>query len=343
VPNETEQQERLRVERADAEYAKVAAALSKMILEPAVQALGTKRLLVVSEGALQYVPFGALPVPIAGNQSLVQPLIGDHEIISLPSASVLSVLRQEFAGRAPASKTVAVLADPVFSVDDKRLGRLARSEKSQPGNGGGSDALRSAEESGLNHLVRLRFSRFEADAVAQLAPTALRLEAVDFEASRDIATGPDLRDYRIVHFATHGLINNLHPELSGVVLSLVDKQGREQDGFLRLFEIYNLRLNADLVVLSACQTALGKEIKGEGLIGLTRGFMYAGAPRIVASLWRIDDRATAELMKRFYTAMLQEKMRPAAALRAAQVSMWKDPRWAKPHYWAAFTIQGEFQ
>jgi CHAT domain-containing protein len=97
------------------------------------------------------------------------------------------------------------------------------------------------------------------------------------------------------------------------------------------------------VVLSACQTALGKEIKGEGLVGLTRGFMYAGAARVVASLWRIDDRATAELMKRFYEAMLKEKLRPAAALRAAQVSMWKDPRWAKPHYWAAFTLQGEWK
>ena len=146
-----------------------------------------------------------------------------------------------------------------------------------------------------------------------------------------------------MHFATHGLINSQHPELSGIVLSLVDQKGQPQNGFLRLNEIYNLRLNAELVVLSACQTALGKEIKGEGLIGLTRGFMYAGAPRVVASLWRIDDRATAELMTRFYRGMLKDGLPPAAALRAAQISMWKDNRWSAPHYWAAFTIQGEWK
>jgi CHAT domain-containing protein/tetratricopeptide (TPR) repeat protein len=358
VLNETPEQEQARFSKADADYAPAASGLSQMILRPAAAELGTKRLVIVTQGALQYVPFAALPEPQAGEiearaphgsppdrvrvPRLRPPLAVDHEIVSLPSASVLAILRRETAGRQAASKAVAVLADPVFRPDDPRLGLLAKgqTEKLQAGN---ADALRSAEESGLQGLFRLRFSRIEADAVAMLASDDARLEAVDFEANRATATSAGLRDYRIVHFATHGLINSQHPELSGIVLSLVDKQGRDQDGFLRLYEIYNLKLNADLVVLSACQTALGKEIKGEGLIGLTRGFMYAGAARVVASLWRIDDRATAELMKRFYTAMLQEKMRPAAALRAAQVSMWKDPRWAKPHYWAAFTIQGEFQ
>jgi CHAT domain-containing protein len=153
----------------------------------------------------------------------------------------------------------------------------------------------------------------------------------------------ELDQYRIVHFATHGIINNYHPELSGIVLSLVDAKGQPQNGFLRLYDLYNLKLSADLVVLSACQTALGKEIRGEGLVGLTRGFMYAGAPRVIASLWQIDDRASAEFMKRFYGALLGQKLRPAAALRAAQVSMSKDPRWHQPHYWAAFTLQGEWK
>jgi len=270
------------------------------------------------------------------------PLIVDHEIVSLPSASVLAALRQEVGDRLPAAKAVAVLADPVFSRDDSRVSRAGQTSaarnQSLP-----SDVLRSAEESGLKDFVRLRFSRAEADAVARLVPESQRLEAVDFVANRATATSADLNQYRIVHFATHGLINSRHPELSGIVLSLVDQKGRPQNGFLRLNEIYNLRLNAELVVLSACQTALGKEIKGEGLIGLTRGFMYAGAPRVVASLWRIDDRATAELMARFYRAMLKDGLRPAAALRAAQVSMWKDNRWSGPHYWAAFIIQGEWK
>ena len=177
----------------------------------------------------------------------------------------------------------------------------------------------------------------------QLAAPGMEFKALDFDASRKVATAADIRDYRIVHFATHALMNNEHPELSGIVLSLVDAQGRPQNGFLRLYDIYNMKLAADLVVLSACQTALGKEIRGEGIVGLTRGFMYAGAPRVVASLWRIDDRATAELMRRFYAHMLGEGLRPAAALRAAQVSMLQEKRWQAPHYWAAFTLQGEWK
>jgi CHAT domain-containing protein len=183
----------------------------------------------------------------------------------------------------------------------------------------------------------------EADEIAQLAGDKRNLKAVDFSANRSMVMDEKLSDYRIVHFATHGLINNQHPDLSGIVLSLVDEHGRPQNGFLRLYDIYNLKLNADLVVLSACQTALGKQINGEGLVGLTRGFMYAGAPRVVASLWRIDDRATAEMMRRFYQGMLKDGLRPAAALRAAQVSMLSEKRWQSPHYWAAFTLQGEWR
>jgi CHAT domain-containing protein len=154
---------------------------------------------------------------------------------------------------------------------------------------------------------------------------------------------PELGQYRIVHFATHSLLNSEHPELSGVVLSLVDRSGQRQNGFLRLYDIYNLRLNSDLVVLSACQTALGGEVRGEGLIGLTRGFLYAGAPRVVATLWQIDDRTTVELMKGFYDSMLTRSERPAAALRAAQLAMWKARGWDSTYYWAAFTLQGEWR
>ena len=178
----------------------------------------------------------------------------------------------------------------------------------------------------------------------RLAPRNNSLEALDFAANRTLATSADLSQYRIVHFATHGLINSRHADLSGIVLSLVDQEGKPQNGFLRLYDIYNMHLSAELVVLSACQTALGKDIKGEGLVGLTRGFMYAGAARIVASLWRTEDRATAVLMGRFYESMLSGNgMSPAAALRKAQLSMWNDKRWRQPRYWAAFTIQGEWK
>jgi CHAT domain-containing protein/Tfp pilus assembly protein PilF len=365
--------------KAEAEYAEAAADLSRILLSPVASQLGTKRLLIVSEGALQYTPFGALPAPreprrgdgvmgrrgddkpassfhrvapFPGRPVESLPLLLEHEVVTAPSASVLAVLRRERAGRQPAPKSIAVLADPVFSSDDPRISRghtrahpapatQSSGRTSEPVRA--TDIERSAKESGLDGFVRLRFSRQEAEAIAEFAPEQKRLTALDFIASRETAESADLSQYRIVHFATHGLLNSQRPELSGIVLSLVDESGRAQDGFLRLHEIYNLRLNADLVVLSACQTALGKEVRGEGLIGLTRGFMYAGAPRVVASLWRVDDRATAELMRRFYQGMLKEGLRPAAALRAAQVSMLKEKRWSDPHYWAAFTLQGEWR
>ena len=333
VSNETLTQRKDRLNHADLEYPAVAANLSRMLLAPLAAELKQKRLVVVAEGVLQYVPFAALPSPGAE-----RPLIVDHEIVTLPSASVLAELREEFANRKPASKGVAVLADPVFSATDARLTGKAADISAVS-----FDAERSAEESGLGGLVRLRFSRQEAEEIARLAGDKRNLKALDFSANRAVATDASLSDYRIVHFATHGLINNQHPDLSGIVLSLVDEQGRPQNGFLRLYDLYNLKLNADLVVLSACQTALGKEIKGEGLVGLTRGFMYAGAPRVVASFWRIDDRATADIMRRFYQAMLQDGLPPAAALRAAQVSMLNDKRWQSPHFWAAFTLQGEWR
>ncbi len=192
-------------------------------------------------------------------------------------------------------------------------------------------------------IPRLPFTRREAEAILAVTPASEGMKALDFRASRQTAISPDLAQHRIVHFATHGLLNSEHPELSGVVLSLVDEQGKPVDGFLRLHEIYNLNLPAEMVVLSACQAALGKEIKGEGLVGLTRGFMYAGAPRVVASLWKVNDVATAELMKRFYSGMLKENLRPAAALRVAKVAMWKQKRWHSPYYWAAFELQGEWK
>jgi len=279
-------------------------------------------------------------------------LIVNHEIVSLPSASVLAVLRQELVDRKPVSNLIAVLADPVLRSDDLRVKQpKIKTEKEtnkqgsldNDGRANTKDVLRSARESGVVSLERLVFTRREAEAILSLARDGKNLKALDFDASRATATSPELAQFRIVHFATHGLINSEHPELSGLVLSLVDEEGRPQDGFLRAHDVYNMKLGVDLVVLSACQTALGKQIKGEGLVGLVRGFMYAGAPRVVASLWDVKDEATAELMKRFYQGMLKEGLRPAAALRAAQVSLRKEPLWEAPYYWAGFVLQGEWK
>ncbi|MBD0373109.1 MAG: CHAT domain-containing protein [Pyrinomonadaceae bacterium] len=346
VANETPEQRRTRIEQAEAEYPKASLALSRMLLGPVAAELKNRRLVIVGDGLLQYTAFAALPAPDARTDTPATPLIAEREIVTLPSASVLAVLRREAAGRKRADKTLAVFADPVFDKDDPRIKLLGKGPGAAAAVAANSPmdvVKRSASESGLQDFVRLRFSRQEADQIVRLAGSAQKLEAVDFEANRAVVTSPELARYQIVHFATHGLINNQHPELSGVVLSLVDQEGRPQNGFLRLYDIYNLKLGADLVVVSACQTALGKDIKGEGLVGLTRGFMYAGVPRVVASLWQIDDRATAELMRRFYEGMLGKGLRPSAALSAAQASMAKDKRWQSPYYWAAFTLQGEWK
>jgi CHAT domain-containing protein len=193
-------------------------------------------------------------------------------------------------------------------------------------------------------LPRLLGSRREAGALAALLPAGRARTALDFAASRQLAISGELGRYRRVHFATHGLLDDVHPELSGIVLSLVDERGREQDGFLRLHDIYELDLGAELVVLSACQTGLGKEVAGEGLLGLNRAFFYAGAPRVVSTLWKVDDRATAELMRRFYAEMLgPRRLPPSAALRSAQLAVAGEMRWASPYYWAGFVLQGEWR
>jgi CHAT domain-containing protein len=164
-----------------------------------------------------------------------------------------------------------------------------------------------------------------------------------FEASRGLAVGGELNRYRVVHFATHGVINCQHPELSGIVLSMLNERGGRENGFLQLHDIYRLDLSADLVVLSACSTGLGEEIRGEGLVGLTQGFLHVGARSVVASLWQVDDRATAELMRHFYRAMFDDGLPPAAALREAKKAMWREPRWRAPYFWAAFVLQGEYR
>jgi CHAT domain-containing protein len=306
--------------------------LSDAIVTPLGARIAGKRLAIVTEGTLQYIPFAALP------DTDGRPLIASHEIVSLPSASTLRALRAD-APRAAASRSVFVVGDPVFDGKDPRV----RSDKAQPTAAPATALERSARDSGVAGLERLLFTRREADTIASLVPAARVRKLLDFDASLERITSGDLSAYRIVHFATHGLLNNKHPELSGLVFSLVDAQGRPRNGFLPAYEAYNLRLNAELVVLSACQTALGEDIRGEGLVGLTRAFMYAGTPRVVASLWRVPDSATAALMARFYRALLTENRRPAEALRLAQESVRAERRWSAPYYWAGFTLAGEWK
>ena len=344
---------RRQIQEADVRYWEEARQLSAVLLGPVAHAMAGKRIVVVADGVLQYVPFAALPLP--GGSAEPIPLMVEHEVVNLPSASVLAVLRREVAGRAPPAKAVAVLADPVFEADDPRL--RARLRGSGPSGrqssriGGFADANTganrilpgaSAPRDGPFRVSRLAATRLEADAIVAAAPEGMALKRIDFEASRASAMSPDLAQCRVVHFATHAVFDNDNPGLSGIMLSMFDERGRTQDGFLRLHDIYGLDLPAELVVLSACNTALGRQVGGEGLVGIVRGFMYAGAKRVVASLWKVDDEATVEMMRRFYTGMLEDRLSPAAALREAQLAMWRQPRWRAPFYWAAFGLQGEW-
>ncbi len=349
VEGETSQQQRARLARAEAELPQAAADLSRMLLRPAAAHLSRRRLAVVASDALQYVPFAALPAPGSRDS---RPLVADHEVVHLPSASTLAVLRRQFAGRRQAAGQLAVLADPVFDPEDSRVSGVPRAARStakrssdEPPVEGWQRSARAAGVSGSAlWLPRLLLSREEARAIAALAPPQARLLALDFEANRALAVSDRLAGYRIVHFATHGFFHSQHPDLSGLVLSLVDERGRPRDGFLRLHEISALKLPVELVVLSACQTALGREVRGEGLVGLARAFMHAGAARVVASLWMVDDAATSELMKRFYQAMLgPRKLSASAALREAQAGLWRQARWRSPYYWAGFQLQGEWR
>lgn len=307
--------------------------LSQMILPS--EPLDYKRLLWVGDGILHYIPFAALPLPHSAGDV---PLIQAYEVVMLPSASTLATLRQQHRHRPLAAYPIAIAADPVFSPSDPRVALTISTPEP------GSKPLKQQLLKLATHqyeLNRLPGTQIEADNILKLGSHAKNTQFLGFDANLNQIQDPALSQYQIIHLATHGFANATHPELSGLVFSLFDGQGKPQEGFLRLSQIFNLDWPAELVVLSACETGLGETLRGEGMVGLTRGFMYAGAKQVLVSLWSVDDWGTQELMTRFYRHLWQEQQSPAAALRAAQLEMWNDPQWRSPYYWAAFTLQGE--
>jgi CHAT domain-containing protein len=317
--------------------------LSQLVLTPAAK-LKQKRLVIVPDGVLSYVPFATLTL---NNQ----PLINQHELVNLPSSSSIALIRQETQNRKPAPKTLAILADPIFSADDQRL-KAPQKRPISPTNpdlnqlalNRATKTLKKSRAIGNNNqFTQLPGTRQEAQAILALLPKTETTAAFDDQANLNLAINPQLSQYRILHLATHGVFNGEEPTDSGIILSLVDAKGTPINGFLRLNEIFNLNLPAELVVLSACETGLGQEIKGEGLVGLTRGFMYAGTPRVLVSLWQVDDQATAEMMTRFYKLVLEKKLPPVQALREAQLQMQNETEWKSPYYWSAFVLQGEWR
>lgn len=307
------------IEEADRLLAEKAKKLSEILLGPLAGQLGEKRLLIVAEGALLSIPFDALPVPGANSF-----LLETNEVVVQPSFSTLLAIRAKRNRSRSTRKLVAVIADPVFSGNDDRVQvNAGSSEKSR------FDRLTHASE--------------EADAITAAAPWGTTMVSKGFDASRETAMSSDVGQYQIVHFATHAFADEERPEFSSVVLTTVGRNGEKVDGLMPLHDIYSMDLAAELTVLSACQTALGKDTAGEGIVGLTHGFISAGSKTVVASLWKVDDRATAVLMDYFYEAMLRQGMSPAAALRAAKLKMMRDRDWSAPYYWAGFVVQGEYE
>ncbi len=313
------------------------AELANMLLGSVAADLAShSRVIVVGDGALNYIPFAILPVPRGGAEP--RSMLLSHEVVSLPSMSVLDSQRAALQARTEPRRTIAIFADPVFALADNRVADVHRSAATNPSAAGG---LAGSERH--IKLPRLAASAIEAEAIAKLVPPGQRLVATGLAVTRQAVLDPGLSDFRMLHFATHGLIDTRYPALSALALSFFDADGEPQDGLLRLQDIYGLRFNADLAVLSACDTALGREVRGEGLIGLTRGFLYAGAQTVVASLWRVPDRATAELMEHFYGRLLQSGKSAAAALREAQLDISRERRWQDPYFWAAFVVQGDWR
>ncbi|MBD2412854.1 hypothetical protein FACHB389_05845 [Nostoc calcicola FACHB-389] len=337
--------------------------LSESILAPVTKHLGQKRLVVVSDGVLQYIPFAALTIPQSSiSQKNYQPLLLNHEIANLPSASTIDILRKEIKERKP-PKTLAVLADPVFSKQDERLANncqnpqpfLSNNDQQlaiNPQNSSynvefdleKSALIRATRDINLGNITRLKKTRTEAIEIMKFVDDSEQIHAFDCDANYAWVSNPELSQYRYLLFATHGILNDINPELSGIVLSLVDKNGNPtQKPFLQLSDLFNLDYPAELIVLSACETGLGKEVSGEGLVGLTRGLMYAGAARVAVSLWSVEEEATSKLMREFYREILQNGKTPAAALRAAQLEMWRQEEWRNPYSWAGFTLLGEWR
>ena len=330
-------------------------ALYKVVLEPASGMIGEKRLMVVADGALNYIPFEVLlKSPDGGDFSTLGYLVKSNEIIYAPSASVVGAIKQQ---RTKATgRAMLIIADPVFNSNDARAQKATAAPAGDAEVRGlgiqgaladvaGSTAAPPASNAAMVGLplTRLNGTRTEAEQISKLAKASGGQADVwlDLDANEDNLGSRDVSKYRIIHVATHGLLNAERPQFTGVVLSLVGN--KTHDGFVRTDEVFNLRLGSPLVMLSACETGLGKEKRGEGVMGLTRAFMYAGAPTVGVSLWSVADKSTADLMTDFYKRLLTaETTTSSGALRDAQLAMISGKKYSAPFFWAPFVLVGDW-
>jgi len=278
--------------------------LAKLLPTELVGSSDARRLIILPDGYLHYLPFAALPQAAEG------PLVGEsHEIVYLPSLAALGALRERPRSHGHDDRiTPTVVADPVLTC------------------------------TGLQPLV---FARRESNLIKKTDPSARLLLGTD--ASKASILGGSLANAPVIHFACHGILTPDRYEHSALILSSRDEQGRLCDYFLNVTDIETLSLSASLVVLSACETGLGEPIRGAGLVGLPQAFLRAGAQAVVVSLWNVDDEATMVLMQHFYHHLVELRQGPSEALQAAQSALRATDKWSAPYYWAGFRLFGDWK
>ena len=313
-----------KTDRSFLTYKEISRRLSRMLLEPVADKIKGKRLVISSDGILQFLPFSALPIPGGNSSDAWQPLIKQNEITIIPSASALSALIKRQRRSPP--QYLAALVSPLYQLE---------------------------KTSGKNNLqMNDKFSKIENlnlgdTLIKRLLTTAQTANLKDkvkiwtgSEVARDTATSSELSNYRNILYYAHGVFDDSRPESSGLYLSFYDRNlNPRPDKFLGLSDIYSMNLNADVVFLSGCETSLGKEIKGEGIVGITRGFMYAGSANVVSSLWKVPEPETMLIVDRFFKEAALQGKRPSEILRKIQTDIWEKDN-LPPYYWAAFQIHG---
>jgi CHAT domain-containing protein/tetratricopeptide (TPR) repeat protein len=335
-----------------AAFARASHALYKVALAPAAAIIGNRRLVIVADGALNFVPFEALVTTDRGaDYSSLDYLIKTNKVSYAPSASVTAAVREQ---KRAVGRNILLVADPVFSASDPRLQAGPAASRAEVTRGLGLDSAVTdvngpavngqSQSSGPPRLPRLPGTRNEAEQIGRLAKASGEQGDLwlDLGANEDDLKHRDIQSYRAVHVATHGVLDAMRPQFSGLVLSLVGNKS-DDDGFLRTDEVFNLRLGAPLVMLSACESGLGKVKRGEGVTGLSRAFMYAGATTVGVTLWSVADKPTAELMTDFYQRLLGPNPSPSEAIREAQLAMISGKKYSAPFYWAPFVLVGEWK
>lgn len=339
---ETEEDEAYRIENADKEYLKLGLELSRILLRPLEAHLkNKKRLLISAEGNLCFIPFSALPLTETQQVKRLF-LMEKYETASVPSSSTIALIRQKEEKKGKLGR-ILVLADPVFDAKDERLSKFTSASDVAANTNNKIDSTKKQVRGSRRDLTftRLISAKREASSISKIFSNSVD-ELIGLDANKQNFMSLNLSQYNFIHLSTHSFADTEQPELSTIILSLVNKYGQEQDGFLTVGDIVNLKVPVELITLSSCQTALGKEKRGEGVVGLARAFFYVGAKRVISTLWSVNDEATSELMIRFYRN-IRKGLTPALALRQAQLEMLRLSMYKSPYYWAGFQIQGEYK